>query len=97
MAAYRDLVEQVLFEVDEMRHSIEYEAEGDPGATLFLEPMAAELKRLQDALATATYAFRDEDLPLVTCLERRYYEKLPFRYLVDLINATHRRGLGSNE
>lgn len=93
MAEYAELVEQALIEIDELRHSIEYETDSDPRAATFLVPLEAELKRLQEALATGEYAFRDEDLPFDQSMSRALFEHLPFKYLLDTINVTHRSGL----
>jgi hypothetical protein len=97
MQAYRKLVDEALIEVDEMRLTIEYESDGDPSAIVFLQPMAADLKRLAEAMDTDSYDFSDQDLPLVTCMEKHYYDKLPFKYLLDMINETHRKGLGTDD
>jgi len=96
MAAYADLVEQALIEVDEMRHIIEYESEGRV-PTEFLDPLEAELGRIKDAIATDTYEFRDEDLPFMAATSRQRLDRLPFRDLLDVINWTHREGLESGD
>lgn len=96
MAAYADLVEQALIEVDEMRHVIEYETDGG-ASTEFLDPLQADLDRLKDAMATDTYEFRDEDLPFMQAVSSQRLEELPFRDLLDVINWTHRTGLESDD
>ena len=96
MREYADLVDQALIEVDEMRAVIEYEMDGPSKASAFLAPLEAELKRLQDALATDTYDFRDEDLPFMRVVGKETLETLPFKDLLDVINWTHRTGLESD-
>ena len=93
LSEYLRLVEDALVEVDEMRSIIEYEMDGPSAATEFLEPLEADLKRLQDALATGTYDFRDEDLPFMALVSKQSLEALPFKDLLDVINWTHRTGL----
>lgn len=95
LSEYRDLVAQALIEVDEMRSVIEYETDGPSAATAFLAPLEAELKRLQEALATERYEFRDEDLPFMRVVAKERLESLPFKDLLDVINWTHRTGLES--
>jgi uncharacterized protein YuzE len=93
LSEYTELVEQVLIEVDEMRHVIEYEAEGASAATAFLDPLEADLRRLQEAIATDTYEFRDEDLPFLRVVSKERLESVPFKDLLEIINWTHRTGL----
>ncbi len=94
LAEYRRLVDDALVEVDEMRNIIDYEMDGaSSAASEFLEPLEADLKRLQDALATGTYDFRDEDLPFMAMVSRQSLDALPFKDLLDVINWTHRTGL----
>ncbi|MCP4040886.1 MAG: hypothetical protein GY731_02870 [Gammaproteobacteria bacterium] len=95
MPEYQDLVEQALIEVDEMRHIINYEMDDDGKQAGFLVPLEAELERLKEAMATDAYEFRDEDLQIMSCMSKVEFEGLPFKYLLDVINWTHRMGLES--
>ncbi len=95
MHEYKDLIEQALIEVDELRHIINYEMDDDGKEAGFLVPLEAELNRIKEAMAMGDYEFRDEDLPIMSCLPKREFEGLPFKYLLDVVNWTHRMGLES--
>lgn len=95
LSEYLYLIDQALIEVDEMRNIIAYEMDGDERPADFLIPLEAELKRLKEAIETDSYEFRDEDLPYMSAIPTREFDRLPFKYLLDQINSTHRQGLES--
>ncbi len=61
--AYVELVEQALFEVDELRMSAEYDMDSLGEAMGFLDPLEAGIKKLRASMADGGYRFADEDLP----------------------------------
>ena len=90
---YLDLVDQALFEIDELHRSAEYD-EGSLGESLFF---VADLERtmhaLQAAMQDGSYQHSDEDLPFMSLVESADPAGLPIKHLLRIINATHRHGL----
>jgi len=97
MDAYIDLVEQALFEVDELRFSVEFDEEFMEGALNFVGILEQQLKDLLASLKEQRYEFSDEDLPFMIIVKEQNNLILPFKGLLNLINTTHRKGLESAE
>jgi hypothetical protein len=92
MKDYIDLVEQALFEVEDLRVSTEWDQEEGGISFYFTEPLAAQLHQLLEQLTVGQYTFGGEDLPLMTIV-RNNAQQIPFKGLLDTINQTHRLGL----
>ncbi len=93
MDAYIDLVEQGLFEVEELRFSVEFDEEFMEGALNFVDILEQQLKDLMASLKEGHYEFADEDLPFMELVKTQSNLILPFKGLLTLINTTHRKGL----
>lgn len=94
---YVDLVEQALFEIEELRASVEYDLEEMGDAMEFLDVLETGVRQLRQAMADGSYRFADEDLPFMAAVEAASDLVLPFKSLLRLINDTHRSGLAVDE
>lgn len=93
MEQFVDLVQQAVYETEELQASAEYDYE-DMGMVLeFVNPLLEELRQLQATLRDGSYTFRDEDLSFMTIVEAQHDAALPFKFLLRMINNTHRMGL----
>ncbi len=94
---YLDLVHQAVYEVDELKACLQEEEELDDVGlyAAFLAPLDDALRRLYDDMIAGRYQFPgDSDLPYMAIV-RQHGRQIPFRGLLEVINATHRKGLGS--
>ncbi len=90
---YVDLVHQAVYEVDEMRASIEYDPEDMERWAAFLDHLDGILRKLYDEMVADTYQFpTGKDLAYMQVLNR-YGPDFPFKQLLLVINETHKNGL----
>lgn len=90
---YVDLVDQALFEIEDLRAAAEYDTDSLGAATEFLEDLERDVRKLRDSMADGSYRFGKEDLPFVRVVEHQDERILPFRLLLLKINETHIKGL----
>lgn len=95
--AYVQLVDQALFEIEELRMSAEYDMDSLGEAMVFLDPLEAGVRDMRASMADGSYRFEDRDLPFMKYVEWHSIAVLPFRHLLCMINATHRMGLQVDE
>jgi hypothetical protein len=93
MDEYIELVKSALFDVEELRMSVEFDIEFMESALSFIEPLEKALRDLHKALTDGTYQFGDTDLPFMPIVESQQNIMLPIRPLLRQINETHRKGL----
>jgi len=89
---YADWVKQALFEVEDLRHVLEYELDERETFPSFLDPLEQGIRAIYDAMREGRYHFGREDLPFMVLL-RKYSDEIPFDILLQQINETHRHGL----
>ncbi len=94
---YVDLVEQALFEIEELRASAEYDMEEMGEALGFVDELEAGVRALLESMRDGSYRFADEDLPFMRLIEPVHESLLPFKSLLKLINETHRQGLDTGD
>jgi hypothetical protein len=94
---YVDLVDQALFEIEDLRLAAEYDMESMGAATEFLGELENDVRALRDSMADGTYRFGKEDLPYVKVVEHQDERILPFKQLLLKINETHTKGLEVDE
>ncbi|MDH5447365.1 MAG: general secretion pathway protein GspF [Gammaproteobacteria bacterium] len=97
MEDYIELVNQALFEVDELRSSIEYDEEFMGDALNYVESLENGLKSLYASMKSGTYQFADEDLGFMANVKKAPGIPIPFKTMLRLINQTHRLGLEEAE
>lgn len=95
--AYVDLVDQALFEIEDLRLSAEYDMDSMGAATEFLAELEQDVRRLRDSMADGSYRFGKEDLPFVKVVAHQDERILPFKQLLLKINETHVNGLDVGE
>ena len=91
--AYVEMVKQAVFEVEDMRAAIEYDAEGMIDSVGFIDELEKQIKAVYNSMADGSYEFEDKDLPFMEIARQYGTFTLPFRDLLQVINKTHRNGL----
>jgi hypothetical protein len=94
---YVDLVEQALFEIEDLRLAAEYDMDSMGAATEFLADLEHDVRKLRQAMADGSYRFGKENLPFVNVVENQDERILPFKQLLLKINETHIKGLDVDE
>ncbi len=90
---YIDLVKQAVFEVEELRMAMEYDIESMQETSTFVDQLESQIKALYKSMEDGTYQFANRDLDFMPLLNRCDDRVLPFKYLLRMINETHRKGL----
>lgn len=94
---YVDLVEQALFEIQDLRAAAEYDMDSMGAANEFLEELERDVQILRNKMADGSYQFGKQDLAFVKIVARQNEQILPFRSLLLKINETHVKGLDVGE
>lgn len=90
---YADWVKNALFEVEDLKNCLLYEAEDDMlRFPAYIEPLEEGVRQVYDAMCDGTYRFGREDLLFMEVV-RRFEHEIPFHTLLKQINETHRKGL----
>jgi len=97
MEDYIELVKSALFDVEELRMSVEFDMEFMEPALGFVQPLEKGLQDLLNALQDGSHEFADEDLPFMPLVEAQQNVMLPFKPVFRLINETHRKGLQTED
>ena len=95
MDEYIDLVHEAIYELDELRVSIDDSGLEDEWERYrdLLEPLDTGLRKLYEELTSGAYRCRPgEDLPFMPLVERLGRE-VPVKPLLEAINRAHRQGL----
>ena len=90
---YFDLVDQVLFEIQDLRGAAEFDEEEFGGALKFLDRLEEEVGKLRRQMLDGTYHFGNEDLPFMEIVVAQDTFILPFKPLLQIINQVHKHGL----
>jgi hypothetical protein len=94
---YVDLVDQALFEIEDLRAAAEYDMESMGAANEFLENLQRDIRKLRESMANGSYQFGKQNLPFVKVVEKQDERILPFKRLLLKINETHIKGLEVDE
>ena len=94
---YVDLVDQAIFEIEDLRLAAEYDMDSMGAATEFLAELEQDLRKLRQSMADGSYRFGKENLAFVRVVEHQDERILPFKQLLLKINETHIKGLGVDE
>jgi hypothetical protein len=94
---YVDLVDQAIFEIEDLRLAAEYDMDSMGAATDFLSELEQDVRQLRESMADGSYRFGKENLPFVKVVENQDERILPFKQLLLKINETHIKGLNVDE
>jgi hypothetical protein len=90
---YAGLVDQVIFDLQELRASTDYDMETIDANPAYLGLLLEELRELRASMADGSYLFGRTDLELMRIVKQHNERELPFIRLLYQINETHKRGL----
>ena len=90
---YAGLVDQVIFDLQELRASTDYDMEAIDANPAYLGLLLEELRELRASMADGSYLFGRTDLEFMRIVKQRNERELPFIRLLYQINETHKRGL----
>ena len=93
MQEYQDLIKQALFEVEDLRASLEFDEEFMGEAIVFLDPLEASIRELHRSVTDGLYRFSKQNLPFMSIVNNTDANLLPFKTLLIRINETHLHGL----
>jgi len=94
MEEYLHLVDQATFEAGDLV-MLEGGDEAVPDIdTSDATTLEQQVKALQDSITDGSYQFADQDLPFMAMLNKPGL-RIPFADMLELINDTHRNGLGA--
>jgi hypothetical protein len=90
---YVDLVQQAVYEAEEIRASVEWDPEDLELYAPYLDKLTEQLKGLYADMIGGRYQFdRNHDLPFMP-LVQSFGSNMPLKNLLAQINKTHRKGL----
>jgi len=92
IAEYINLIEQAIFELEELRACDQWNHEDDEGELDFIDNLQNKLHILSEQLKTDQNFSPGNNLPWMN-LVRANIRHIPFANLFDLINQTYRLGL----
>jgi hypothetical protein len=90
---YVGLLEQVIFDLEELRASADYDMEAIDTNTAYLGVLLEELRELRASMADGSYLFGRNDLPFMRIVKQHNERELPVIKLLYQINETHKQGL----
>jgi hypothetical protein len=90
---YVDLVDQVIFDLEELLASTAYDIDEIENNTASLGILLKEVRELRESLVDGSYLFGREDLPFMRLVKKSSEKTLPFIRLFYRINQTHKQGL----
>ncbi len=90
LAQYAKLVDDALFDIQDMRNAIEFDEDYMAVSAQFIEPLAKDLNQLKQELDDDNHQFGGEDLPYMEYLKKLPEEIVPFKYLLKVINQVHK-------
>ncbi|MCP4406386.1 MAG: general secretion pathway protein GspF [Gammaproteobacteria bacterium] len=93
MEEYRDLINEAIYDVQDLRASIEYDEEIMGDALVFLDPLEAGIRALNQEIKDGHYQFSNQNLPFMAIVHETPGSLLPFKPLLIRINDTHIHGL----
>lgn len=93
---YADWVKNALFELEDLKNCLLYDAEDLKRFPAYIEPLEEGIRQVYDAMCDGSYHFGREDLVFMDVL-RRFEHEIPFHTLLKQINETHRKGLDVDE
>jgi hypothetical protein len=90
---YVELVNQVIFDLEELIASTAYDVDEIGNSPAYLDLLLKEVRELRKSMADGSYLFGRGDLPFMRLVKRSNEKTLPFIRLFYRINQTHKLGL----
>ncbi len=90
-------LKDALYEIEDMRASIEYDEEGMAASKPYIEEIESSLKGVFALMESGEYCWNTGDLGYVSVIRDLDESVLPFRQLLIRINDTHKKGLETEE
>jgi hypothetical protein len=90
---YVDLVDQAIFDLEELLASAAYDIDDIADCPADLEVLLKEVRELRRSMADGSYLFGREDLHFMRLVKKNNEKTLPFIRLFYQINRTHKQGL----
>jgi len=97
MKEYIDIVREALYEIDELRASVEFDEEYMEGALGFINDLDSGVRSLLHSLESGSYEFGKGELPFIEIVRNVSDNLLPFKHLFMRIEMTHKQGLEQEE
>jgi hypothetical protein len=97
LSKYMEMIDKALFELSDLRESIEYDEEGIVLNLAFIDELEGGLKKLQTELVEGHHTFDGEALPFMTLVSNQRTHILPFKRLLEDINHIHCKALIKEE
>jgi hypothetical protein len=94
---YVELVDQVIFDLEELIASTAYDLDEIDSRPAFLGLLLKEVRELRASMADGSYLFGRQDLPFMRLVRRSNEKTLPFIRMFYRINQTHKLGLDVQE
>lgn len=94
---YTGLVDQVIFDLEDLRSTSEFDIEAIEVNTSFVDLLLEEVRALRKSMADGSYLFGRVDLPFMRLVKKSNEKDLPFIKLFFQINQTHKQGLDIQE
>jgi len=90
-------LKDALYEVEDMRASIDYDEEGMGATRPYIEEIESSLKGIFKLMESGDYCWNTGDLAYVSVIRDLDESVIPFRQLLIRINDTHKNGLETEE
>jgi len=90
-------LKDALYEVEDMRASIDYDEEGMGATRPYIEEIESSLKGVFKLMESGDYCWNTGDLAYTSVIRDLDESVIPFRQLLIRINDTHKNGLETQE
>lgn len=90
---YIDLIDQAIFELEELHLASEYDMESSGKNIAFIDTLESQVRLIKQQMQNGEYRFENKDLPFMQLIDQVDDRVLPFKILLKTINETHRLGL----
>jgi len=90
-------VKDALYEIGDMRASIEYDEEGMGATKPYMEEIESSLKNIFELMESGDYCWNTGNLSYISVIRDLDEHVIPFRQLLIRINDTHKQGLETDE
>jgi hypothetical protein len=94
---YVGLIREALYEVEEMRASIEFDEESMGPFKQFIDDLEDSLRNLYQSMVSGDYCWKTGDLSYMDTIRNLDDKVMPIRALLVRINETHKHGLEPDE